>query len=84
MTYGIGIGPFGTLVESCTVRTIGTQGIVAGVVKNCCATDCGVNGIGGYEISDCIGESINGGTGISANYGAYRCNGKSVSGAGLR
>jgi hypothetical protein len=82
MTYGIGLGPFNTIVESCTIHTVGTAGISASIVRNSTAMNCGT-GIAGSRISDCRGESVNEGTGISANETAQNCHGASATGTGL-
>jgi hypothetical protein len=54
-----------TVVESCTVRTMGTYGIFAITVKSSSAMDCGSTAIQGVQASDCYGQS-SGGYGISA------------------
>lgn len=57
-----------TVVECCTLRTIGGTGITASTIRHCSVTDCGGSvAINGDQVSDCRGESaaINGG-GISA------------------
>jgi len=60
---GIYIESFDSVVESCTVETVGTRGIRAGIVNNCSATICGEDAIFGIQITDCRGYST-GGTGI--------------------
>ena len=88
-----------TVVESCTVRTIGSYGILAAVVKNSVAVDCGNTGIYGEVVSDCEGQTVNGygvyGTVIQNSFGyavggdginaynAQNCYGNSASGYGL-
>jgi len=64
--FGINFG-FGnsTLVESCTVRTVGSVGIQASMIKNSTASDCGSTAISGSQVTDCRGESSNG-LGLSA------------------
>ena len=80
--YGIyfGIGE-STVVESCTVRTVGDYGIFAMTIKNSTASDCGGTAISGKQVSDCRGQSSND-YGISANT-AQNCFGTSSSGTGL-
>ena len=70
-----------TVVESCTVRTVGSSGICASVVKNSAALDCGSTGIFGFVVSDCRGQSA-GGYGV---YGttALNCYGTSTTGYGI-
>ncbi len=53
----------GSLVESCTVHTVGSQGIKAEIVRNCTVTQCGSTGIFAQTISDCRAQSV-GGLGI--------------------
>ena len=62
---GIYIASNDSLVESCTVKTVGNAGIAAGVVKTSSATVCGGSGISGNLVSDCRGFST-GGYGIYA------------------
>ncbi len=103
LDYGIYLddGEIGdsTVVESCTVRTIGSYGILAAVVKNSVAVDCGNTGIYGDVVSDCEGQTVNGygvyGTVIQNSFGyavggdginaynAQNCYGTSTSGYGL-
>ena len=81
--YGIYLGMgSASMVESCSVRTVGDFGIVAGVVKTCEAMDCAGTAISGDEVSDARGESTGSGTGV---YGttAQNCYGSSKSGSGL-
>ena len=70
-----------TVVESCTVRTVGSYGIVASTIKGCTTIDCGSYAIYGIQVSDCIGQS-SGSTGIYANT-AQNCYGQSNSGYGV-
>ena len=70
-----------TVVENCTVRTVGSDGISASIIKSCSAMDCGLMAIYGYEVSDSRGQS-------SSDYGLYartaqNCYGASRSGYGL-
>ena len=81
-SYGIylGVGD-STVVESCTVQTVGGIGIYATTMKSSSAIDCGNMGINGDQVSDCYGQS-SGGTGLGANT-AQNCSGISSSGTGL-
>jgi hypothetical protein len=87
-----------TLVESCTARTIGGNGIQASLIKSCSATDCGSTAIAGFEVSDCrgsgassgvSGENVHNCSGASTTgFGVYastalNCSGTSISGVGL-
>jgi hypothetical protein len=70
-----------TVVEACTVHTIGLFGISASTVKGCSATDCGATGIYGDEVSDSRGQG-------SGSYGIYtttaqNCYGQSTTGTGF-
>ena len=69
-----------TVVESCTVRTVGSLGIVATTVKTSSASDCGGHAIAGYVVSDSRGESAGNGGGVQA-FTAQNCYG-SGSGTG--
>jgi len=62
---GIFIGSGDSLVESCTVKTVGNTGIRAGVVNKCLADTCGGTAIYGVQITYCRGYST-GGDGISS------------------
>ena len=62
-----------TVVESCTVQTVGGSGIVASTIKGSVALDCGGSAIYGYEVSDSRGEST-GDYGLNAN-SAQNCYG---------
>ena len=71
-----------TVVENCTVRTVGGVGIKGDVIKSCSATDCGANAIEGGQVSDSHGESTGSYTGIDGENTA-NCYGYSSSGDGL-
>jgi len=71
-----------TVVESCTVRTVGGTGISASTIKASVAKDCGGHGIFGEQMADCRGESTGSGTGLNAKT-AQNCYGGSISGTGL-
>jgi hypothetical protein len=80
LSHGIYLGAIeSSVVESCTVRTVGANGIVASAVKQSSAIDCGSHAIGGNQVTDCRGQSI-GGDGIIAAT-AQNCLGSS-SGSG--
>jgi len=70
-----------TLVDSCTVRTVGSVGIMASIIKASVAKDCGDSAILGFQVADCRGESTSG-SGLIANT-ALNCYGSSSSGTGL-
>jgi hypothetical protein len=71
-----------TVVESCTVRTVGNQGIYASTIKSSVAVDCGSHAVSGDQVSDSRGESTGGGSGVAAAT-ALNCYGSSASGSGL-
>jgi len=81
--YGIYLGRGeSTVVESCTVRTVGSSGIAASTIKSSVAVDCGGTAISGDQVSDSRGECLGDGTGLYA-LAAQNCSGTSVSGYGL-
>ncbi|HVM48540.1 MAG TPA: hypothetical protein VMU04_10965 [Candidatus Acidoferrum sp.] len=70
---------YSTVVESCTVQTVGSYGIWASIVKQSSAFDCGLQAIYGLQVSDCLGQtSGSGGSGVYA-YTALNCSGSSSS-----
>jgi parallel beta-helix repeat protein len=71
-----------TVVESCTVQTVGNEGIRAGTIKASVAKDCGGIAIFGQQVADCHGESTGNGDGLSA-ITALNCQGATSSGYGL-
>jgi hypothetical protein len=82
LDYGIFLNSgASTVVESCTVRTVGDYGIVASTVKGCSAMDCGYTAIDGDQVLDCRGQ-CSGGIGIYATT-AQNCDGYSSSSYGL-
>jgi hypothetical protein len=83
MTYGILIGGLSTIVDSCSVHTVGGYGIYANTIKNSIAMDCGLYGIYGNQVLDCQGESIGGSWGIGALTCAQNCYGISSTGTGI-
>ena len=79
--YVLGASP--SVVESCTVWTVGSAGIDVNMVRQSSAVDCGYTGISGEQVSDCHGEGRIG-AGISAVLGnALNCYGSSDDGYGL-
>ncbi len=71
-----------TIVESCNVHTVSMDGIVADIVRNCVAWDCGGVAISAEQVSDCRGASTKAGNGIEA-VTAQNSTGTSGSGRGL-
>jgi hypothetical protein len=83
LNYGIYLSQNdATLVESCTVRTTGSYGILANTIKSSLALDCGNTAIYGNQISDCRGECVNGFFGVNA-VNAQNCSAASSSSYGL-
>jgi hypothetical protein len=71
-----------TLVEACTVRTMGSYGIFASTVKSCVVLDCGNNAIFCDQVSDSRGNSTGNGYGIYTAT-AQNCFGTSSSSYGI-
>ncbi len=83
LSDGINLNSAGsTVVESCTVRTVGGNGIVASTVKTSVALVCGISGIEGIQVSDCRGNSTGFGGGVAATT-ALNCYGISNDGTGV-
>jgi hypothetical protein len=83
LTSGIDLGPGGaTVVESCTVRTVGGNGIQADLIRASVAVDCGNTALSGNHVSDSRGESTGSGSGISA-FTVQNSQGSSSSGYGI-
>jgi hypothetical protein len=81
--HGIYLGfAFSTVVESCTVQTIGSDGIRASGVSHSRADQCGGRGIVSDTASDCYGVATASGAGLVATT-ANNCYGQSASGTGL-
>jgi hypothetical protein len=78
---GIYVGT-NSVVESCTVQTIGGDGIVGGGVFRSTATECGNGGIAAHTASDCYALITGSGTALSA-VNAINCEGQSNGGIGL-
>jgi hypothetical protein len=72
-----------TVVESCTVRTVGSVGIAASTIKASVAKDCGGDAIYGDQVADCRGQSTGSSSGLTATM-AQNCYGSSSSGTGLQ
>lgn len=68
-------GAGSTLAESCTVQTIGSDGIFASTVKQSSAVDCGGDAVYGDLVFDSRGESTDAGSGITANDIVQNCYG---------
>jgi hypothetical protein len=78
LNLGIYLGTI-SVVESCSVTTMGASGIFAGVVSNCKVNDCGIDGILADTAKNC--DALNcAGDAIHANV-ANNCQGSS-SGSG--
>ena len=71
-----------TVVESCTVRTVGGFGIYASTIQGSTAVDCGSAAITGDQVSDSRGRATGSGTGVAAAT-AQNCHGWSGSGTGV-
>jgi hypothetical protein len=69
-----------SIVESCTVQTVGGNGIEAAGVFHSTALVCGGNGIIANNASDCYGYSVGSGeSGVYVSQTAANCYGYSVS-----
>jgi hypothetical protein len=72
------------LVDRCAVHTVGGSGIVAGVVADSTAEDCGNDGVDANATAhNCYGASSRDGDGINCSGTAENCRGDSVSGTGV-
>ena len=71
-----------TVVESCTVRTVGSYGIWASTVTQSSAIDCGNSAIQGDQVSDCRGQTSGLANGVFA-FTALNCYGSSSSFVGV-
>ncbi|HSY43285.1 MAG TPA: right-handed parallel beta-helix repeat-containing protein, partial [Candidatus Acidoferrum sp.] len=81
--YGIYLGANNTVVESCTINTMGSYGIYAHSVTSSTALNCGGTAIDGDIVNNCQGSSSGSGYGIYATYVATGCYGQSVTGTGI-
>jgi hypothetical protein len=78
LSYGIFLGGFSTVVDSCAVQTAGAYGVWASIIRNSIATDCGDVAISGSTIvSDCYGQCIGNSWGVYAGTTAQNCYGES-------
>jgi hypothetical protein len=83
LNYGIWLSTGdSTVVESCTVRMIGSYGIGADTIKSSSATDCGSYALFGVQVSDCRGQSSGSEDGVNATT-AQNCYGRSSYGNGV-
>ena len=71
-----------TVAESCTVQTVGGNGIAASSVSDSTAKQCGLSGIVARTASDCLGESSGSGAGVGGSM-IQNCYGSSLSGHGV-
>jgi len=71
-----------TIAESCTVRTVGGNGIYASIIRGCSALDCSAAAINGDQVSDSRGECVSGGSGVSG-LTVQNCSGISNTGIGV-
>jgi hypothetical protein len=71
-----------TVVDACTVQTVGGHGIVASSVSQSAAKECGMRGINADTAINCRGESTGSERGVSAT-SAQNCYGTSGSGNGV-
>ena len=75
-------GQNSTVVEACTVRTVGGFGILGSTINSCSAFDCGNTAIYGDEVSDCRGQSSGVGDGVEGTI-ALNCYGTSIGSHGV-
>ena len=80
---GIFLGGNSTVVDSCTVNTVGSYGIQASSVTHSTAYQCGNTAIDANTASDCYGYGTGSGDGVRANQTATGCFGQSGTGYGL-
>jgi hypothetical protein len=82
--FGIFLGTDGSsVVESCTVSTVGGYGIQASGVSHSTAVQCGATSISADTASDCYASTTGGGYGLVASYSADNCYANSQGGSGL-
>jgi hypothetical protein len=80
---GIYLGNSSTVVEACTVNTVGNVGIGASSVSDSTALNCGNIGIDAFGVANnCSGSSSGSGAGVNA-FTANNCYGISASGNGI-
>jgi hypothetical protein len=81
---GIALGTVNsTIVESCTVLTVGGYGIEASTVVRSYAKNCGNVAISADTVSDSEGDCTGSSDGLDASFSANNCTGVSTSGTGL-
>ena len=81
---GINVGTGNsTVVESCTVNSVGGSGIIASSVSHSTAYQCGSTAISADNASDCYGYCTGSGEGLSVNFTANNCYGNSDSYTGI-
>ena len=83
LTNGIYLGGNSIVVDSCTVQTIGGDGILAPSVLRSAAYECGSHAIYANNATDCHGTATGSGTGVYASFVANNCYGGSDTGTGL-
>jgi hypothetical protein len=84
LDYGIYLNIYdSTVVESCTVRTVGSEGIYASIIRDSSAIDCGGDAIYSNQTSNSEGQSAGTGNGIFASAGTQNCYGVSSGGNGI-
>jgi hypothetical protein len=81
LNCGISLVQGSTVIESCTVSTVGNIGIQARTVANSTALNCGYSGVAASTANNCYGNGLSG-VGLSANV-AGNSQGYSSSGVGL-
>jgi hypothetical protein len=62
---------------------VGYGGIIASIINNCSALDCGSTAISGNQVSDCRGQCSGSADGLAATTAAQNCYGYSSTGTGL-
>jgi hypothetical protein len=65
--YGVELGYVNTLVESCSVNSVGLIGIEAVTVSDSQALNCGSDGMDALTANNCFGSSAGTGTGVNAS-----------------
>jgi hypothetical protein len=83
LSNGIFLSFASSMVESCTVQTVGNIGIDADVVSHSTALSCGLFGILADAISDSHGESYGNGSGVYAYGSVNNCYGYSAGSSGI-
>lgn len=82
--FGIYLGADNSsVIESCTVSTVGGSGIQASGVSHSLAVQCGSTAISADNASDCYASTIVAGDGMVASYTAVNCYARSQGGSGI-